>query len=258
MRLESKVSIITGAGSGLGKGIASLFAREGSAVVIAELLEANGREVARQIEAGGGSSLFVRTDITAAADAERMVDETLRVFGRIDVLVNNAGINPSRTPVHETSEESWDRTLAVNLKGAFLCSKSVLPVMMRQHGGAIINIASIVGAMGVSDRASYAASKGGLIGLGRSMAVDYAPYGIRVNTLNPGFVETELTRIYFDKLREQDPKKMDRLIEHHPLGRLGRPEDVAHAALFLAADESSWMTGLDIGVDGGFLHGKRI
>jgi NAD(P)-dependent dehydrogenase (short-subunit alcohol dehydrogenase family) len=258
MRLDGKVSIITGAGSGLGKGIAFLFAREASKVVIAELQEESGREVSQQIEREGGSGLFLRTDITAASDVVRMVEETLRAFGRIDVLVNNAGINPSRTPVHETSEENWDRTLAVNLKGAFLCSKYVLPVMMRQKGGSIIHIASIIGAMGCSDRAPYAASKGGLIGLGRSMAVDYAPYGIRVNTLNPGFIETELTRIYFDKLREQDPKKMERIIDHHPLGRLGRPEDVAYAALFLASDESPWITGLDIGVDGGFLHCKRI
>jgi len=258
MRLEGKVSIITGAGSGLGKEMAMLFAREASKVVIAELREESGREVSQHIEKEGGAALFLRTDITRAPEAEKMVEETLRALGRIDVLVNNAGINPSRTPVHETSEENWDRTLAVNLKGAFLCSKYVLPVMMKQKRGSIINIASIIGAMGCSDRAAYAASKGGLSGLGRSMAVDYAPYGIRVNTLNPGFIETELTRTYFDKLREQDPEKMERIIDHHPLGRLGRPEDVAYAALFLASDESSWMTGLDIGVDGGFLHCKQI
>jgi NAD(P)-dependent dehydrogenase (short-subunit alcohol dehydrogenase family) len=258
MRLQGKVSIITGAGSGLGKEMAFLFAREGSSVVIAELQEEAGQGVAQRIEREGGSALFLRTDITRASDAERMVEETLKAYGRIDVLVNNAGINPSRTPVHETSEEDWDRTLAVNLKGVFLCSKYVLPVMMKQRGGSIIHIASIVGAMGCSDRSAYAASKGGMIGLGRSMAVDYAPYGIRVNTLNPGFVETELTRFYFNKLREQDPKKMERIIEHHPLGRLGRPEDVASAALFLASDESPWITGLDMGVDGGFLHCKRI
>ncbi len=258
MRLQGKVAIITGAGSGLGRGIALLFAREGSRVVIAELGEESGREACRQIERDGGSCLFLQTDITAASDVEKMAAETLRVFGRIDVLVNNAGINPSRTPVHETSEKDWDRTLAVNLKGAFLCSKAVLPAMMKQRCGSIINIASIVGAMGCSDRAPYAASKGGLIGLGRSMAVDYASYGIRVNTLNPGFVETELTRIYFDKMRAQDPEKLDRLINQHPMGRLGKPEDVACAALFLASDESSWITGVDMGVDGGFLHGKRI
>jgi len=258
MRLQGKVSIITGAGSGLGKEIALLFAREGSKVAIAEIQEEGGQATVQQIEREGGSALFLRTDITRASDVERMVEKTLQAYGRIDVLVNNAGINPSRTPVHETSEEAWDQTLSVNLKGAFLCSKYVLPVMMKQKGGSIIHIASIVGAMGCSDRAAYAASKGGLIGLGRSMAVDYASYGIRVNTLNPGFIETELTRVYFDKLREQDPKKMERIIDHHPLGRLGRPEDVAYAALFLASDESPWITGLDMGVDGGFLHCKRI
>ncbi|MDH7500179.1 MAG: SDR family oxidoreductase [candidate division NC10 bacterium] len=258
MRLQGKVSIITGAGSGLGKEIALLFAREGSKVVIAELQEESGQATAQQIQKEGKSALFLRTDITRASEVERMVEEALQAYGRIDVLVNNAGINPSRTPVHETSEEAWDQTLAVNLKGAFLCSKYVLPIMMKQKGGSILHIASIVGAMGCSDRAAYAASKGGLIGLGRSMAVDYAPYGIRVNTLNPGFIETELTRIYFGKLREQDPKKLERIIDHHPLGRLGKAEDVAYAALFLASDESPWITGLDMGVDGGFLHCKRI
>jgi len=258
MRLQGKVSIITGAGTGLGKGMALIFAREGSSVVIAEVQQESGQEVAQQIKKEGGKALFLRTDITQASEVERMVEETLKTYGRIDVLINNAGINPSRTPVHETSEEAWDATLAVNLKGAYLCSKYVLPVMMKQRAGSIINISSIVGAMGCSDRAAYAASKGGIIGLGRSMAVDYAPYGIRVNTLNPGFVETELTRIYFNKLREQDPQKLERIIGHHPLGRLGKPEDVAYAALFLASDESPWITGLDMGVDGGFLHCKKI
>ena len=258
MRLQGKVSIITGAGSGLGKGIALFFAKEGSRVVVAEILEEAGQAVVRQIEEEGGGALFLRTDITQASEVEKMVEGTLKAYGRIDILVNNAGINPSRTPVHETSEEAWDQTLAVNLKGAFLCAKYVLPVMIERGGGSIINVASVVGAIGCSDRAAYAASKGGMIALTRNMAVDYAPYGIRVNTLNPGFIETELTRIYFDKLREQDPQKMARLIDQHPLGRLGRPEDVAYAALFLASDESSWITGLDIGVDGGFLHCKRI
>lgn len=258
MRLEGKVSIISGAGSGLGLEIACLFAREGSRVVIAEREEERGRDAVRRIEGAGGSSLFLQTDITAAVEVERMAAETLKALGRIDVLVNNAGINPSRTPVHETSEQDWDRTLAVNLKGAFLCSKAVLPAMMRQRGGAIINIASIVGAMGCSDRAPYAASKSGLIGLGRSMAVDYAPYGIRVNTLNPGFVETELTRRYFDAMREQEPAKLARLIDQHPMGHLGKPADVAYAALFLATDEAAWITGVDLGVDGGFLHGKKL
>ncbi len=258
MRLQGKVSIITGAGSGLGKEIALIFAREGSRVVVAEVQEESGRAVVQQIQAEGGEALFLRTDITRASEAERLVEGTLQAYGRIDVLVNNAGINPSRTPVHETSEEAWDQTLAVNLKGAFLCSKYALPPMMKQASGSIIHVASVVGGIGCSDRAAYSASKGGMIALTRNMAVDYAPYGIRVNTLSPGFVETDLTRIYFNKMRESDPQKLERILSHHPLGRLGRPEDEAYAALFLASDESSWVTGLDMAVDGGFLHCKRI
>ncbi len=258
MRLQGKISIITGAGTGLGKEMALVFAREGSSVVVAEIQKETGERVAQQIKGEGREARFIPTDITLASDVEKMVAGTLEAYGRIDVLVNNAGINPSRTPLHETPEPDWDRTLAVNLKGAFLCSKYVLPVMIQQGGGSVINIASVVGAIGCSDRAAYTASKGGLIGLTRNMAVDYAPYNIRVNALCPGFVETELTRIYFDKLREQDPQKLERLVGHHPLGRLGKPADVAHAALFLASDEAAWITGLDMGVDGGFIHGKKI
>jgi len=258
MRLQGKVCIITGAGSGLGKGIALVFAREGSKVVIAEIQEEPGQATAQQIKAEGGEALFLRTDITRASEVEKMVEGTLKAYGRIDVLVNNAGINPSRTPVHETSEEAWDQTLAVNLKGAFLCSKYVLPAMIKQGGGSIIHVASVVGGMGCSDRAAYSASKGGMIALARNMAVDYAHYGIRVNSLSPGFVETDLTRIYFNKMRETEPQKLERIIGHHPMGRLGRPEDEAYAALFLASDESPWVTGLDMAVDGGFLHCKTI
>ena len=258
MRLQGKVCIITGAGSGLGKGIALVFAREGSKVVIAEIQEEPGQAVSQQIKAEGGEALFLRTDITRASEVEKMVEETLKAYGRIDILVNNAGINPSRTPVHETSEEAWDQTLAVNLKGAFLCSKYVLAAMIKQGGGSIIHVASVVGGMGCSDRAAYSASKGGMIALARNMAVDYARYNIRVNSLSPGFVETDLTRIYFNKMRETDPKKLERIIGHHPMGRLGRPEDEAYAALFLASDESPWVTGLDLAVDGGFLHCKTI
>ena len=258
MRLQGKVSVISGAGTGLGKEMALVFAREGSSVAIAEIQIETGAQVAQQIKREGGEALFIKTDITLASDAERMAERTLEAYGRIDVLVNNAGINPSRTPVHETPESDWDRTLAVNLKGAYLCSKYVLPVMIKTGGGSIINISSVVGAIGCSDRAAYTASKGGLISLTRNMAVDYAPYNIRVNALCPGFVETELTRIYFDRLRERDPQKLERLVGHHPLGRLGKPADVAHAALFLASDEAAWITGLDMGVDGGFIHCKKI
>jgi NAD(P)-dependent dehydrogenase (short-subunit alcohol dehydrogenase family) len=257
MRLKDKVSIITGAGSGLGKEMALLFAREGSKVVVAELKEESGKRVAEKIRRQGGSALFVQVDVSRASDAERMTQETLKAYGRIDVLVNNAGINPSRTSLADTSEEHWDLTLTVNLKGVFLCSKYVLPPMVRQGGGSIIHIASAAGLIGCSSRAAYSASKGGVVGLTRSMAVDYAPQGVRVNSICPGFIETELTHSYFENIR-QDEKRWQHIIELHALNRIGVPSDVAHAALFLASDESSWITGLNLAVDGGFTNIKRI
>jgi len=257
MRLKDKVSIITGAGSGLGKEMALLFAREGSKVVIAELKEESGKRVVEEIQKEGGSALFLQVDVSRSADAERMAQESRKAYGKIDILVNNAGINPSRTPLAETSEEHWDLTLSVNLKGVFLCSKYVLPVMMKQKGGSIIHIASAAGLIGCSSRAAYSASKGGVVGLTRSMAVDYAPYGIRVNSICPGFVETELTHSYFDGIRREG-KRWQHIIELHALDRIGVPSDVAHAALFLTSDDASWITGLNLAVDGGFTSVKRI
>jgi len=257
MRLKDKVSIVTGAGSGLGREIALLFAKEGSAVVLAEVKEESGRAGAEQIRREGGSALFVQVDVSQAADCERMVEEAVRAFGRVDILVNNAGINPSRVPVVETSEEHWDLTLSVNLKGVFLCSKAVLPEMMRRRLGSILHIASAAGLIGCSSRAAYSASKGGVVGLTRSMAVDYASYGIRVNSLCPGFVETELTHDYFEA-RRKDPAAWQHIIGLHALDRIGRPSDVAHAALFLVSDEAPWITGLNLPIDGGFTSVKRI
>ena len=257
MRLKGKVSIITGAGSGIGKEIALLFAREGSMVVVAEVREQAGRRVVEEIAEGGGTALFLPVDVSCAGDTEWMAQEAERAFARIDVLVNNAGINPSRTPLHQTREEDWDRTLAVNLKGVFLCCKYVLPVMMRQGGGCIVNIASAAGLIGCSSRAAYSASKGGVVGLTRSMAVDYAASNIRVNSICPGFVETDLTHSYFEELR-RDPARWRHIIELHAADRIGVPADVAQAALFLASEESSWITGLNLAVDGGFVSVKRI
>jgi len=257
MRLKNKVSIVTGAGSGLGREMALLFAKEGGCLVVAEMKEDSGQAVAAEIRKQGGSVLFVQVDVSRSADTKRMVEETLRAFGRIDILVNNAGINPSRVPVVETSEEHWDLTVGVNLKGVFLCSRAVLPEMMRRKQGSILHIASAAGLIGCSSRAAYSASKGGVVGLTRSMAVDYAPFGIRVNSLCPGFVETELTHDYFEA-RRKDPAAWQHIIGLHALDRIGRPSDVAYAALFLVSDEAPWITGLNLPIDGGFTSVKRI
>ncbi len=257
MRLKDKVSIITGAGSGLGREMARLFAREGSLVVLAEMNEESGKRVAEEITGAGGSALFVPVDVSRSADAERMAGETVRAFGQIDILVNNAGINPSRVPLAEASEAHWDLTLAVNLKGVFLCSKAVLPEMMRRRQGSILHIASAAGLIGCSSRAAYSASKGGVVGLTRNMAVDYARYNIRVNSLCPGFVETELTHDYFEA-RRKDPAAWEHIIGLHALDRIGVPSDVAYAALFLVSDEAPWITGLNLPIDGGFTSVKRI
>jgi len=257
MRLKGKVSIVTGAGSGLGKEIAFLFAREGSSVLLAEMEEETGRNVTEEIQRAGGSALFLQVDVSRLADTERMAQEAVKAFGRIDILVNNAGINPSRLPLAETSEEHWDLTLAVNLKGVFLCSRAVLPEMMRRRQGVILHIASAAGLIGCSSRAAYSASKGGVVGLTRNMAVDYARYNIRVNSLCPGFVETELTHDYFEA-RRRDPAAWEHIIGLHALDRIGKPSDVAYAALFLVSDEAPWITGLNLPIDGGFTSVKRI
>ena len=257
MRLKDKVSIITGAGSGIGREIALLFAKEGSSIVLAEVKEESGRAVAEEICREGGSALFVQVDVSRSADTERMAREALGAFGRIDILVNNAGINPSRVPAAETPEVHWDLTLDVNLKGVFLCSKAVLSDMMRRRSGSILHIASAAGLIGCSSRAAYSASKGGVVGLTRNMAVDYARYGIRVNSLCPGFVETELTHDYFEAKR-QDPAAWGHIIGLHAADRIGKPTDVAYAALFLVSDEASWITGLNLPIDGGFTSVKRI
>ncbi len=257
MRLKEKVSIVTGAGSGLGREMALLFAREGSRVVLAEMKEESGQAVAQKIQRAGGLALFVQADVSRWADAERTAQEALKTFGQIDILVNNAGINPSRMPAAETSEEHWDLTIAVNLKGVFLFSRAVLPEMMRRRRGSILHIASAAGLIGCSSRAAYSASKGGVVGLTRSMAVDYAQYGIRVNSLCPGFVETELTHDYFEA-RRKDPAVWQHILDLHALDRIGTPSDVAYAALFLASDEAPWITGLNLPIDGGFTSVKRI
>jgi NAD(P)-dependent dehydrogenase (short-subunit alcohol dehydrogenase family) len=243
MRLEGKVAIITGAGSGIGRETARLFAAEGARVVVADVNEEGGREAASEV---GG--LFVRADVSRAADAEAMVRAAEEAYGRLDVLFNNAGISHARDDdAVSTEEEVWDLTMAVNLKGVFLGCKYGIPALRRAGGGSVVNTASFVAILGAATpQLAYTASKGGVLAMTRELAVLHARENIRVNALCPGPLRTELLMKYLDT----EEKRLRRLV-HVPMGRFGEPAEIARAALFLASDESSYVTGTAFMVDGG-------
>jgi 3-oxoacyl-[acyl-carrier protein] reductase len=253
-RLDGCVAIVTGASSGFGAAIGRLFAQAGARLVLAARREHRLREVADSLAAPDGCVLTVQTDVTDEAQVRRMVAMTLECFGRIDVLVNSAGII-ARTPVPEIEGADWDRMMAVNLKGPFLCCKHVLPHMIAQRNGRIVSLASYLGLFaGSGGTPAYNASKGGVVMLTRSIAVKHGPEGVRANAICPGFVKTELNRDVID--RAPDPAAKEREIASvYPLQRLGTPDDVAYAALYLASDASNWVTGACLMLDGGLTAG---
>ncbi len=248
-RLSGKVALITGGGTGIGRAIALEFAREGAKVALAGRRLENLREVAAEVEKQGGEGIALECDVTRAKDAERAVKETAQRFERLNVLVNNAGALHVST-VEGISEEEWDRLMKVNLKGPFLMSRAVLPEFRKAGGGTIVNIGSVLGLVAMKDRAAYCASKGGVTMLTKAMAVDHAHEKIRVNCICPSIVETELVRDLFGKSEEGQALRKAR-IAMIPLERMGRPTDVAGMAVFLASEESSWITGTAIPLDGG-------
>ena len=249
MKLKDKVAVVTGAGSGIGKGIATVFFREGAKVVVADWDEQAGKKTAEEIRRSGGDAFFVKCDVSNEEQVKAMIQVTIAKYGRINVLVNNAGIGVYKTVLDTTSEE-WDRCLAVDLKGVFLCSKYAIPHIKAAGGGAIVNIASVHSYQNVGGTAPYAASKGGVVALTRVMAIDYGRDKIRVNAVCPGWIDTPLTQgIFADS---PDPEKARRDVERRQiLGRLGTPEEVGEAAAFLASDEASYITGASLMVDNG-------
>jgi NAD(P)-dependent dehydrogenase (short-subunit alcohol dehydrogenase family) len=250
MRFEGKVAVVTGAASGIGRAAAVAFAREGAAVVIVDKDREQGEEVAREIQEQGGAALYVHTDITQETEVQAMVEHVTGHWGRLDVLVNNAGIYYQADVVH-TPSDVWNSVLDVNLTGAFLCTKHAVPAMVRGGGGAVINVASEAALVGIKGQVAYNVSKGGMIALTRSCAVDLAEQGIRVNCVCPGTTETPLVREAVN--RAPDPVAARRALEEiRPLNRLGKPEEIASAILYLASSEVGYATGAILSVDGGY------
>jgi NAD(P)-dependent dehydrogenase (short-subunit alcohol dehydrogenase family) len=247
-RLDGKVALITGAASGMGKVAAQLFANEGAAVVVADVTDDEGRATAQSITDGGGSAAYVHADVSSASEVEAMIRFAVGGFGGLHVLYNNAGVFPADdASVTDTPESTWDRVMQINLKGVFLGCKYGIPAMLKSGGGSIINVASFVALMGAATpQISYTASKGGVLSMTREIAVEFARKNIRANALCPGPIETPLLAELM-----ADPARRARRLVHIPIGRLGQAHEVVNAALFLASDESSLITGATFVVDGG-------
>jgi NAD(P)-dependent dehydrogenase (short-subunit alcohol dehydrogenase family) len=256
MRLKDKVILITGSGSGIGKSTALLFAKEGAQVIVNDVNAEKGIETVEEIIGAGGDSLFIQADVTDPGSVKSMIDQTLEKYGRIDVLFNNAGISGVGA-LHEIEPDAWDRVMNVNIRGVYLPSKYVLPHMMEQKHGNIINMSSCIAEMGLARRASYAATKGAILALTKSMQVDYASYQIRVNALLPGTIFTPFVEEYIRTSYDDQEAAIEGLKKRQLSGELGLPEDVAKAALFLASDESKFMMGSPLYVDGGVVFGKN-
>jgi NAD(P)-dependent dehydrogenase (short-subunit alcohol dehydrogenase family) len=251
--LKGKVALVTGGTSGIGREASLLFAKAGSKVVVAGRRDLEGNEVVKLIRDAGGEGLFVKTDVSKAADVESLVKKTVEAFGRLDVAFNNAGIEGAWVPITEQSEEDWDRTIDINLKGVWLCLKYEIRQMLKQGGGgAIVNMASVAGLIGSAGVATYCASKHGVMGLTKAAALETARSGIRVNVVCPAVIETPMADRAFAA-----PEFNKFVLGLHPIGRFGKPAEVAEAVVWMCSDRASFMTGQSLVLDGGFLAGPN-
>jgi NAD(P)-dependent dehydrogenase (short-subunit alcohol dehydrogenase family) len=251
--LEGKVALVTGGTSGIGRDTAVLFAKAGAKVVVAGRREPEGNETVELIRTAGGDGLFVKADISKATEVDALIQNAAERFGRLDIAFNNAGIEGACVPIVRQSEEDWDRTIAINLKGVWLCLKYEIRQMLRQGGGgAIVNMASITGLIGSVGAGAYSASKHGVIGLTKTAALENAKNGIRINAVCPGFTETPMTDRIF-----RVPQVHKYVLSCHPIGRLGRPAEIAEAVVWMCSDRASFMTGQSLVLDGGFLAGPN-
>lgn len=249
MRLLNKVALITGAGSGIGRASALFFSQEGAEIAVVDVDEKGGQQTVDSIKQKGRSAIFIPSDVSKAEDVERMIKTTVDRLHQLDILFNNAGIGTPFIPLEEVEESMWDRLMAINVKGIFLACKYVAPVMKRQGGGVIINTVSIAGVRPRPGLCAYSTSKGAVIVLTKSLAMELAPYKIRVNCINPVVTDTAFLQKTINSSQIEGAKKA--MLSNIPLGRLGQPDDMAYAALYLASDEASLVTGICLDVDGG-------
>ncbi|NEU30922.1 glucose 1-dehydrogenase [bacterium LRH843] len=246
MKLNNKVAIITGAGAGIGKATALLFASEGASVIVTDINEDNGRETMNEINDQGGEGLFIQHDVTKEEDWKHVVDKTLSSYKTIDILFNNAGIYTIKA-IAETTVEEWNHVMSVNVTGTFLGMKHVLPIMENKRRGSIINASSVAGLKGAPGRALYGASKGAVRIMTKDVAMEYAPFQVRVNSIHPGFIKTDIA----DYAAKVLNTTVEEIGKKYPLGRAGEPDEVSKAVLFLASDDSAFITGTEMVIDGG-------